>query len=318
MSGEGPWDAGPAIWQVLAKKQRGASHVRAGSENQDAVASTPDIPTGSSVERGSSVAVSVADGHGSPTSFRSALGARLAVEVSQELCKELIAFAIKDANWSTAKRLLEEKAGRQLVRQWRKRVEESLTENPFKDWELDLLEERSGSAARARVVDDPYQAYGSTLLTAVATETFMAFWQIGDGDIVVVDAQGRAGKPLQADARLLGNATTSLCSADAARELRSHVAGTRPPLVLISTDGLANSYADDSGLLSFASDVMKIIASDGLEAVSDHLSEWLQTISERGSGDDIAVGILCRPAGIPAATLRIADDTEYDRIEEDA
>ena len=288
--------ADATTWQVRARKTTGASHVRADLENQDSIGWLPPE------RQGSGVAVTVADGHGSATSFRSSVGSELAVRVSHELAQELLAFAPQGADRSMAKRRLEEHAGQQLVRRWRKEVEADLAERPFSAQEWTLLEEQAGPGARQRVEEDPYLAYGSTLVTAVATDDFMAFWQIGDGDIVVVDAEGRASRPLRGDPELLGNATTSLCLPNAWQYFRSALSGTPAALILASTDGLANSYETDADFLAFGSDMLGRIAEDGLDAVDQRLPEWLATISEKGSGDDVALGILYRRAEAPAET----------------
>lgn len=290
MSGEPP---AATAWRVVARKTRGASHVRAGLENQDSIGWLPENGTGSGV------AVSVADGHGSPISIRSSVGSRLAVEVSHELAVELLDFAPRGTDRSTAKRQLEEHGGRQVVRRWRQRVDADLAARPFTREEMAAAEERAGPGARDRLERDSHVAYGSTLLTAVATGSFMAFWQIGDGDIVVVDARGESYRPLDDEPEALGNATPSLCSADAWQFFRSAFAGTPAPLVLMSTDGLANSYESDEAFLAFAPDIMRRITADGLDAVADRLEDWLTAISAGGSGDDMALGILYQEGARP-------------------
>jgi hypothetical protein len=294
MSGESGDAAAP--WRVTAHKVRGASHVRAGTENQDAIGCLPESGAGAGV------AVIVADGHGSSISVRSSVGSRLAVEASGDLARELLDFAPEGVERSTAKRQLEERAGEQLVRRWRDKVTTHLAEFPFLETEQVNEYEIAGPGSRERFAADPYLAYGSTVVTAVATDTFMAFWQLGDGDLVVVGADGRVFRPLPDDPELFANATTSLCSADAYRYFRSAWwSGKSAPLVLASTDGLSNSYETDEGFLAFGPDIMARIATDGLDSVSERMPGWLRAISERGSGDDISLGLICRPAGLPSA-----------------
>lgn len=274
----------PPPWVAWADKRIGSAHRRRGQENQDAWRT---------LAIGDSAAVTVADGHGSATSFRSAVGSRYAVEVSIELAEELITSSSSAGRGREVGRLLEERAGKQLERQWRKRVEADLAERPFEPDELDRLAESSGTSKVNEVLADPPLAYGSTVLAAVATPSFMAFWQLGDGDVVVVGADGRAAKPIPPDPQLMGNATVSLCSRDAWRYLRSAYSGSPAQLVLVSTDGLANSYADDAGFLRFGSDLLKRITDEGWDAVVEQIPEWLSRISEKGSGDDMSLGLLC-------------------------
>jgi hypothetical protein len=240
----------------------------------------------------------VADGHGSPKSFRSATGARFAVEVSQALAAELLTAPGERLELSWVKDRLEQDAPRRIVRDWRARVKEDLARSPFRDEEFAAVRERDGQKGQEAVVSDPYLAYGSTLVTAVATPTFMAFWQIGDGDVLTVSASG-AGRPLAGDDRLIANETTSLCSAEAWRLFRVAVFGTPAPLIMVSTDGFANSFMDDQGFFRFGSDILRMMAAEGVEAVDGRLSGWLDEMTQAGSGDDISLAIACRPSDLP-------------------
>jgi hypothetical protein len=280
-------------WRVIGSSVRGASHVRAGLENQDAIDWIP--PEGV----GARVAVSVADGHGSSKSFRSAAGARLAVEVSQSLAAELLTAPGGPAELSWVKDRLEDDAPRRIVREWRAQVEQDLARSPFTAEELTRVREREGQKAQALVEADPYVAYGSTLVTAVATQSFMAFWQIGDGDVLAVSATGEASRPLAGDKRLIANETTSLCSADARRLFRVAVFGTPAPVIMVSTDGFANSFRDDEGYFRFGSDVLEMLITEGADVVGGRLSGWLGEMTQTGSGDDISLAIACRPSEFP-------------------
>jgi serine/threonine protein phosphatase PrpC len=285
--------AGP--WRVIGCSVRGASHVRAALENQDAIGWIPADGTGTRV------VLSVADGHGSPKSFRSAIGAQLAIEVSHGLAAELLSAAPAHPGLSLVKDRLEHEVPRRVVREWRARVDDHLSRSPFADEELALVQERDGQQSRELVEKDPHLAYGSTLVTAVAMESFMAFWQIGDGDVLTVSAAGGVGRPLPGDELLMGNETTSLCSADAWRLFRVAVFGTPAPLILVSTDGFSNSFQDDEGLFRFGSDVLRMVITDGIGSVNGRLDAWLREMTQTGSGDDISLGVICRPGALPVS-----------------
>ncbi len=291
--------AAPAAdpWRVTGCSVRGASHLRAGLESQDAIGWIPAAGTGCRV------AVSVADGHGSPRNFRSATGARLAIEVSHELAGELLALPEGVPGLPLLKDRLEQSAPRRLVRAWRARVDEHLSQWPFTPAELAAARERDGDEGPGCLARNPYLAYGSTLVTAVAMESCMAFWQIGDGDVLLVAGDGQASRPLPRDELLAGNETTSLCTAEAWRLFRVAVLGTTAPVVLASTDGLANSFRDEQGFFRFGSDLLRMLADDGIDAVGGRLGGWLGQMTAEGSGDDISLGLLCRPAALPAARL---------------
>jgi hypothetical protein len=288
--------AEPIVWRIISKSVRGASHERSGLPNQDAIMLFPISAAGSAV------AVAVADGHGSAKSFRSALGARFAVDSSASLAESLLEENPPDMALSAVKRLAEDEIPKRLTRDWRRRVQEHLQQNPFTPDELGDLEAR-GKSQRAEVEEDPAIAYGSTVLTVVATERYMLFWQLGDGDIVIVMPDGQAARPLPKDDLLLGNETTSLCSSRAWRFVRvgfHALYGPVPALVLVSTDGLANSFANDAGFLQFGTDVHQLIEASGPGAVVDDLEGWLTQITERASGDDITLAIIAKDHAQPA------------------
>jgi hypothetical protein len=109
-------------------------------------------------------------------------------------------------------------------------------------------------------------------------------------------------RPMPEDERLCGNQTTSLCDRESWREFRvvfHALAETAPALVLVATDGYANSFRDDAGFLQVGTDLLLILRTDGLEAVKKDLESWLTETSQEGSGDDITLGVLYRQGTIP-------------------
>jgi len=64
----------------------------------------------------------------------------------------------------------------------------------------------------------------------------------------------------------------------------------RPPtLVMLTTDGYANSFANDSDFKKVARDLHGAIIQDGSAAVARSLPSWLEATSQDGSGDDISI-----------------------------
>ena len=106
------------------------------------------------------------------------------------------------------------------------------------------------------------------------------------------------------DQRLLGVETTSLCTPGASGEMRVRLEpldGSPPALLLLATDGYANSFRDDAGFLRVGADLLDMIRTEGIEKVEDSLDAWLTEASELGSGDDITLALLCRTACEEAA-----------------
>nr|ALS90004.1 protein phosphatase 2C [uncultured bacterium] len=144
---------------------------------------------------------------------------------------------------------------------------------------------------------NPFRAYGATILTVLVTETFIFYLQLGDGDILLVTDAGQVERPLPKDERLFANETTSLSSENAWPDFRfgfQILEDAPPALILISTDGYANSFISEEAFLKVGTDILKLIRSDGLDEVDRNLETWLAEASHAGSGDDTTLAIICR------------------------
>jgi len=284
-------DRYPSGWRVIGKSICGASHLRRGLPNQDAIRWLPE----SGIGLPSILAVS--DGHGSARCFRSQIGASLAVKTATEVVREFLNGQPSLTQLSIIKRTAEERLPQALVRRWREAVAEDIRKNPFSRDELNLLESETGPATRQTLEANRLLAYGATLLTTLVTESFILYLQLGDGDILTVSKVGAVTRPLPEDRRLFANETTSLCSDKAWNEFRigfQVLFGPPPALILLSTDGYANSFRDEEGFLKVGPDLLKILRLDGPDKVKESLEMWLTEASQAGSGDDVTLGILCR------------------------
>lgn len=277
-------------WRVIGTSVRGASHVRAGLPKQDAIGWLPESG------EGLPLIVAVSDGHGSAKCFRSDIGALLAVQIATRTIQDFLSGQPEGANLSAFKRAAEERLPQELVCRWKEAVEDALRSNPWSE-ELEALAKKEGAAARQAVEANPLLAYGATLLTVLVTESFLLYLQLGDGDILTVAEGGEVSRPLAGDERLFANETTSLCASNAWRDMRIRfqtLSSLPPALILLSTDGYANSFREDAGFLKVGSDLLEIIRADGLDQVKANLETWLTEASQAGSGDDVTLGILCR------------------------
>ena len=177
-----------------------------------------------------------------------------------------------------------------LVRCWQERVQCFTRRYPFAPDELRLFATKGTEEPV-----DSLTPYGATLLAALLTEDFHLYLQLGDGDILTVAADGTVSRPaLPVDSRLLGNETTSLCMANAEASMRlafQPVMGEPPALILLSTDGYANSFVDGPSFEQVGADLLAAIRADGLAAVGEALPDWLAQTSSAGSGDDISVAL---------------------------
>lgn len=281
-----------SIWQVSGASVRGAAHVRQSLPNQDAIAWR------SAADADGPIVIALADGHGSPRCLRSHRGAKFAVRLALDLLEQFAAQHADESNLSAVKSAAEDRLLRGIVRSWQDLVQDDLASKPFgrRDW--DLLTKHSGTADQEQVLARPLAAYGTTLLATLITPRYFLFLQLGDGDIVIVDAKGCVDRPpFPHDPRLIANQTTSLSGPTAWTDVRLHFqpfAGRSPDLIMLSTDGYANSFADDAGFCQAGADLLMAVRQFGIRRISYRLRKWLRSTSELGSGDDITVGLVYR------------------------
>ena len=297
-------------WRVLGHSVRGAAHFRSGLPNQDAIHWLPATRTGPPL------ILTVSDGHGSARNFRSDVGSDLAVRQTAWLIQDLLDGQPNPANLSAIKRTAEERLPQEIVRQWQEAVASYHRKTPFTPAELRALEDEKGLDARRKVEATPRLAYGATILCILATTDFILYLQLGDGDILTVSEAGKVQRPLPRDARLFANETTSLCTEDAWRDVRFRfqaLFGAPPALIMLATDGYANSFVNDTAFFKVGSDLLAILREEGAKAIEANLPTWLSEASEAGSGDDITLGLLYRthlPPAPPPEVDEAADEDE--------
>ena len=292
-------------WRMVGKSVRGASHIRAGLPNQDALKYLPKNGDGNFV------ILSVADGHGSKNYFRSDVGSQLAVDVACEVCT----IFLKDySDKDTIKDIkFREVICREIVRKWRDKVNSHVILNPFTPDEEALIQKKQESQKNVGVEKIRYRPsegledyriipYGSTILSIIITEDFILYLQLGDGDILTFLSDGTVSRPLPKDDRLIANETTSLCLPVAWDEFRVRFQPrdtVTPALIMVSSDGYSNSFSNANDFEKVGSDILKMIADQsddinkGIAFINDNIEKWLNETSEKGSGDDITVGLIC-------------------------
>jgi serine/threonine protein phosphatase PrpC len=278
-------------WRVVGATVPGASHLRAGTPNQDAILQVRE----SSV--GLPIVLAISDGHGSDKCFRSDRGSRLAVSIGSALMYETLIGFQQESDADQVEGKIKDKLPAEFARRWKTAVEAELEREPLTEEELARLEAKDGVRGRQAVETHPSLAYGATALAVGLTQSFVIYLQLGDGEIIAVSQTGEVSKPLPEDERLMANETTSLCADSAARDFRfaCQPLGDPPPaLILMTTDGYANSFADDAGFLKVGSDILEMLRADGFDAVNRGVKGWLEEATRMGSGDDCTLGIICR------------------------
>jgi len=267
------------MWSVLTASVRGASHIRHDLPNQDAVAFWREP------ERGLPFIIALSDGHGSSRCFRSDRGSRLAVEAAVNVIREFATSQAGSDNCTAIKRIADELLPRKIVRQWRDAVAADMAADPLPGRIAD--QDNDGP--------DDAIIYGATLISVLVTESFIIYWQIGDGDILTVSEDGDVEWPVPGDDRLFANETTSLCGKEAWRDFRfrfQKIIGKAPRLILCATDGYANSFRNSGSFRQVGADIWQMIRNGEAGRVENSLESWLNEASADGSGDDISVGLI--------------------------
>jgi serine/threonine protein phosphatase PrpC len=263
-------------WRGVGQTVRGVAHIRRELPNQDAVEVRSE-PSGNRP-----IIAAVADGHGGALHFRSDVGARVAVDVAAAI------LAASPWNSGTGQNRAWNGIGEAILDAWRANVLRHLTEHPFSGSDLD----RGGSD---KFADDPLIAYGCTLLAAAVFEDMIVYLQLGDGDILAIQSSGATARVFPRDPRFASGQTVSLCQPEAASEIEIRtepLSNGQPALVLLSTDGYANSFQSDEDFLQIGKDYLALLGREGLESVQRRLPAILHHASAAGSADDITLAIL--------------------------
>ncbi|MEW1824581.1 PP2C family serine/threonine-protein phosphatase [Streptomyces sp. NPDC088196] len=258
--------------------------------------------------------LAVADGHGSAAHARSEIGARIAVDRFVGRA-ELFARAAVDCHEpGRLARLMtyaRDDFPRALVQDWR--------EAALGHWDRHRPVADTGAPEPRQ--SEKLLLYGTTLIGAVLTPWLFVAWQIGDGDIAVVEHDGTLSRPLAPAEEDLGDETESLCGREAWSAVRMHWApvfdqSRTPRLVVLSTDGLSKSFASADGYRQFVEGLDGRLASEGSAGVREVLPQWLEQASKY-SGDDTTLTAALRhvstvPDGPPEAPAPSQDTPPMD------
>ena len=283
----------------------GASHLKKGTVCQDSAAA---------VETQDYRLAVVCDGHGGEDYFRSDRGSRMAVQAFRECAQK--AFAPQPRKWLRRKAVrLKNKAddfaealnacvtqkeideqllwfARSVVTRWNLLVEEDLAADPFKEEELAAVSDKA--KARYEAGESLHKAYGTTLLGAVLTKDFWFGIHIGDGKCVVFDHEGNAAEPILWDENCFLNTTTSICDSAALQEFRVFFSRHLPAAIFVGSDGIDDCFADEEKLYNFYRVVLTSFATQDGEQAQTELMEYLPVLSEKGSGDDMSIGVIAQ------------------------
>jgi len=289
-------------WKALSASVQGASHELGGFTNQDAVrlknpSDSDDV-----------LLLAVADGHGSARSFRSERGSAMAAECALRELQRFIRRMGPDAPLSQVRRQAQALWPKALLAAWKSAVRADIAVHPFTEMDFAAFPEAPPALKPGQDLPiTAYLAYGATLIAAAITHRYILYSQLGDGDILTVQADGTVTRPLTRKHEYMSNQTVSLCSHHAFDEFQIRVdpmRGPMPALIMLSTDGYANCFGDDEGFYKVGSDFLEYLRVEGTHFVGQKLEQWLRQSSHDGSGDDITVGMAVRTNTLPFSALR--------------
>ncbi len=259
------------FYDIAYSSVRGNLHKLKELPNQDAV----DIREVNDV-----LVVSIADGHGSRTCFRSDIGSKMAVETANVLVADML---LKDM--SQMKRFGEEAESlcRRISAMWSKTVLAHLGKNAFEDGEVEKLDK----IKQRELGRNALLAYGTTLMTLVVSKERTYVLNIGDCELLIKYNDRETPEILNRN-RTLGNETESLALRNAHKYYTVHEMDSGEiEALLAATDGYPNSFKDDTGFLKVIDDLIQINDKHGIDAIKENMSAWLEDTSLKGSGDDI-------------------------------
>ena len=260
----------------------GASHIKSGTVCQDFSLSC-ELP-----DRRISV---VCDGHGGADYFRSDRGSRFAAEAFTECMKDpdvisvLSAAAPQKQQSGRIEQLI-----KSIIARWNELVERDIKEQSFGEDELSDVSEKARK--RYETGQRLQSAYGTTLIGVMLAENFWLGLQIGDGKCVAVSKDGEFTQPIPWDEQCFLNVTTSICDENAAKEFRFCFERTLPAAVFIGSDGIDDCFGRDERLYDFYRLTLRSFAQTNDQTAVSQLKDYLPTLSEKGSGDDMSVGII--------------------------
>jgi serine/threonine protein phosphatase PrpC len=277
------------VWATGGSSVRGASHVRRDMPNQDALALAPAAANGTPTLDAEAFIAAVADGHGAAAYHLSEVGAHLAVNCAVEALRRFVGGGGGEG-------IVDE-----ILTRWRQAV---VTDH----------QTRSGTATDwVEASSDVLTPYGCTLAAVAVAPGQLLVLQIGDSDVLFGYPDGRIERPLPVDQGLVGEQTYSLCAPDAAlrfrvRTMAADGASNWPDFVMLSTDGVAKSFANEAAFLAVARQYRDTLHKVGLTEVLGRLDDWLTEVSRRGSGDDVTLCLANRTPGRAAAA---DDDSDW-------
>ena len=252
----------------------------------------------------------VCDGHGGERYFRSDVGANMATEVIRDSVKTFVEnvdkgmfigkpFTAEEA--ITSEEVIKkqnpiDKAFRQLfssiIYQWNQRIADHAANTPISEWEQEHVPQKYLDELHTNETFE--KLYGCTLMVYVQTPDYWFAFHLGDGKCVSFQQSPLWTMPIPWDDRCFLNKTTSLCDSNAINEFRYCYQGDGqyPWAIFLGSDGMDDSFGEDTNLVNFYIQVVKMLVTEGKEATIASIESDLPQLSKIGSKDDMSVAFI--------------------------
>lgn len=266
------------------------------------------------IRRRNSVICAVADGHGDPKCKYADIGSKLATSVACEVLRAVIDGSLNitaQYDYFTDRR---EEIAQSIIQGWNRAVftdylSKSNEVTASKDEMFEYIDTMFSSRGKSMSVEETRKYYfkrdsladtlhqitkfyGTTLNAVVITEKFIFCIGIGDGDIIAV--QGKQIDWLLPPSEQFSTRTQSLCykpqvAFEAFRSIvirktksknrRITDTGINPDFVLLTTDGLRNSFVSDD---HFAEKLLNICMEKKQEYIKFRRSsqKWIEQLTK--------------------------------------
>lgn len=234
----------------------------------------------------------VCDGHGSEPHFRSEIGSKIASNIGIEAIKEFVQSNPKIEN-TNEKELLSyiKRLKEYIIYKWNEETLKNFNSYPLSVEEMTHLKEEDKAEYQSSLSISNYRRiYGTTFIAGVITSNFWLILQLGDGDAVLLDERGLY-MPMPKDENLMFQYTTSLCEKNAIENFRHAYGYSTPIAMILSTDGLKNSFLNETYFLNLYKEILQDAKIEEISSLQKGLEEDLPVLSKKGSGDDISFAL---------------------------
>ena len=275
---------------IFNKTVRGHSHI---------TKNTPCEDNSGFLQTGSNYIITIADGHGDSTCFRSSLGSKFAVESAIEnlsefakIYEEKIDELGKIFSDEDRTELVLNNLATQIVDTWKEKVQEDLKQNKVTEEEININCENSESTKELYLSGNRLNhIYGTTLICGMTIQNYLILIQQGDGRCDVLFEDGEIEQPIPWDERCETNVTTSMCDTDAVESIRYCVIDmTKNPIAacFMGSDGIEDSYKNMEGTHCFYRRI-SLECLKNQDEFGEYMEEELSQMSMQRSQDDMSV-----------------------------